>query len=172
MKNETAVIRTGLGQKSHRFLPPESTKPCVIAGVIFDDVPGFQSKSDGDVVYHALCNAITSITGISILSDIAVQLCSRDGITDSEVYLREACKTLKNIKISHVALAIEAKRPRIQEHIPEMKKKVAKALSIQPNQIGITCTTGAGLSDAGCGDGVMCTAIITTIESSPPTTLF
>ncbi len=172
MKNEFPLIRTAIGQKSHRFLPPESTKPCVIGGVIFDDVPGFQSKSDGDVVFHALCNAITSLTGIPILSEIAVQLCTRDGITDSELYLKEAYKTLKAQKITHVSIAIEGKRPRIQESISEMKKRCAKALSIQPHQIGITCTTGAGLSDAGCGDGVMCMAIITTVESALPTTLF
>jgi len=172
MKNELPLIRTGLGQKSHRFLSPESTKPCVIGGVTFDGVPGFQSKSDGDVVFHALCNAITSVTGIPILSDIAVKLCTRDGITDSEVYLKEAYKTLKALKITHVAVSLEAKRPRFQEHLPEMKKRIAKVLSLTPNQIGITVISGDGLSDAGCGDGVMCTCIITTVESTPASTLF
>lgn len=171
------LIRTGLGQKSHRFLPPESTKPCTIGGIIFPDTPGFQSKSDGDVVFHALCNAITSITGAPILSDIAVKLCTRDGITDSEVYLKEAIKTLKTIKITHVAISLEAKRPHFQEQIPEMKKKIARTLGIQPNQIGITAISGDALTDYGCGDGVACNAIITTQEppsssSGPAETLF
>lgn len=167
------MIRTGLGQKSHRFLPPESTKPCIIAGIIFTDTPGFQSKSDGDVVFHALCNAITSITGVPILSDIAVKLCTRDGITDSEVYVKEAVKTLKAIKITHVAISLEAKKPHVQEQIPEMKKKIARTLGIQPHQIGITAITGAALTDCGCGDGVSCTAIITTEEpNGPSATLF
>lgn len=164
MKNETPLIRTGIGQKSHRFLPPESTKPCVIAGIIFADTPGFQSRSDGDVVFGALCNAITSLTGIPVLSDIAVKLRTRDGITDSEVYVKEALKTLKTQKISHVAISLEAKRPAFQEQIPEMKKKIARLLGLQPQQIGITAISGAGLTDYGCGDGVMCTAILTTVE--------
>lgn len=164
MKNETPLIRTGIGQKSHRFLPPESTKPCVIAGTTFADTPGFQSHSDGDVVFGALCNAITSVTGIPILSDIAVKLRARDGITDSEVYLKEALKTLKTQKITHVAISLEAKRPHFEEQIPEMKKKIARTLGLQPQQVGITAISGAGLTDVGCGDGVMCTSIITTVE--------
>ena len=48
------------GEDSHRFLPPDSSKPCVIGGIIFEGVPGLDADSDGDVVYHAICNAITS----------------------------------------------------------------------------------------------------------------
>lgn len=164
MKNETSITRTGIGQKSHRFLPPESTKPCTICGIIFADTPGFQSRSDGDVVFGALCNAITSLTGVPILSEIAVKLCTRDGITDSEVYVKEALKTLKSQKIMHVAISLEAKRPHFEEHIQEMKKKIARLLGLQPQQIGITAMSGAGLTDCGCGDGVMCTVLLTTLE--------
>src|SRR5476649_1764330 len=108
-------VRTGIGQDSHRFLPPETTKPCVIAGVIFDGVPGFNANSDGDVVFHAICNAISSLTGILILGDIADDLCLKDGITDSEVYLIEAMKTLGKQSVSHVAVTIEAKKPKFKE---------------------------------------------------------
>src|SRR5580704_19757966 len=99
-------FRTGLGQDSHRFLPPDSTKPCVMGGLIFDGVPGFMANSDGDVVFHALCNAISSLTGVLILGAIADDLCHKDGITDSEVYLREAMKTFGNQQISHIAISI------------------------------------------------------------------
>ena len=172
MKNEQPHTRIGIGQKSHRFLPPESTKPCVIGGIIFEGTPGFQSKSDGDVVFHALCNAITSLTGVPILSDIAVKLATCDGITDSEVYVKEALKTLKGQKITHLSISLEAKRPHFQEHIPEMKKKIARTLNLQPQHVGITAISGAGLTDAGCGDGVMCTLIVTCEELGPSSTLF
>jgi len=161
------TYKTGLGQKVHRFMSQESTKPCVIAGVIFDGVPGFQSHSDGDVVFHAICNAITSITGIEILGSIALNLWSKDGITDSEVYVHEAVKTLNGQKITHVAISLEAKRPYFQDQISLMRQKVAKALSIQFDQVGITAISGAGLTDCGCGDGVSCTCLITTEQSLP-----
>lgn len=155
--------RSGLGKSSHRFLPPETTKPCIIAGIIFDDLPGFQSRSDGDVLFHALCNAITSITNVVILGEIATDLCTKEGITDSEVYLHEAVKSLGNEQIVHVAISLEAKRPHFKKQIPHMKENIARILQISPSQIGITAISGDGLSDVGCGDGVSCLAIITTV---------
>ena len=156
--------RTGLGQDSHRFLPSDSTKPCIIGGLIFDDVPGFNANSDGDVIYHTICNAISSLTGILILGGIADDLCLKDGITDSEVYLKEALKTLGKQKITHVAVTLEAKKPKFKERIFEMREKIAQVMDLHVTQVGITATSGEGLTDFGCGDGVQCFAIVTTSE--------
>lgn len=156
--------RTGLGQDSHRFLPEDSTKPCVIAGIQFDDVPGFKANSDGDLVFHALCNAISSVTGVTILGKISDELCLKDGITDSSVYLGEALKTLGQQEIVHVAISIEGSRPHFLKKIDEMRASVANALKINSSQVGITATSGEGLTDFGCGDGLQCFVIITTVE--------
>lgn len=156
--------RTGIGQDSHRFLPSDSTKPCIMAGIIFEDVPGFNANSDGDVVFHAICNAISSLTGVLILGDIADTLCLRDGITDSEVYLDEAMKTLGKQQISHVAITIEAKKPNFKNHILKMRENIARVMSLEISQVGITATSGEGLTDFGCGDGVQCFSIVTTEE--------
>lgn len=158
-------IRTGIGQDSHRFLPPGSSKPCVIAGIIFDDAPGFMANSDGDVVFHAICNAISSLTGILILGNIADKLCLRDGITDSEVYLREALKTLGSQKIIHVSVTIEAKRPKFFDKLTEMRENIARVMDLSVSEVGITATSGEGLTDFGCGDGAQSFAIVTTEES-------
>jgi 2-C-methyl-D-erythritol 2,4-cyclodiphosphate synthase len=157
--------RAGIGQDSHRFLPPGSSKPCVIAGLIFEDAPGFMANSDGDIVFHAICNAITSLSGTMILGAIADELCLRDGITDSEVYLLEALKTLNKQKIVHIAISIEAKKPKINPRVMEMRQNIARILKLDISQVGITATTGEGLTDFGCGDGAQCFAIVTTEES-------
>ncbi len=158
------TTRTGIGQDSHRFLSPNSTKLCVICGIIFDEVPGFNADSDGDVVFHALCNAITSLTGIPILGAIAEDLCFKDGITDSEVYLQEALKTLGKQKITHIAVAIEGKKPIFKNRIDEMRKNLARVLNLSASQVGITATSGEGLTDFGCGEGVQAIAVVTTVE--------
>jgi 2-C-methyl-D-erythritol 2,4-cyclodiphosphate synthase len=155
-------FKTGIGQDSHRFLSPESSKPCIMAGIIFDDAPGFNANSDGDVVFHAICNAISSITHVLILGGIADDLCLKDGITDSEVYLKEAMKTLKGQKVLHVAVTIEAKRPKVKPMIQKMRENIARVMEIHIDQVGITATTGEGLTDFGCGDGVQAFAIVTT----------
>jgi 2-C-methyl-D-erythritol 2,4-cyclodiphosphate synthase len=157
-------FRTGIGQDSHRFLPPESSKPCIIAGLIFDDAPGFNANSDGDVVFHSICNAITSLTGILILGDIADDLCLKDGITDSEVYLKEAMKTLGLQKVTHVAISIEAKKPKIKQRLLEMRLNIARIMKLDVTQVGITATSGEGLTDFGCGEGVQAFAIVSTFE--------
>lgn len=159
------TFRTGIGQDSHRFLPPDSSKSCIIAGLIFEDVPGFNANSDGDVVFHAICNAITSLTGVLILGDIADDLCLKDGITDSEVYLIEAMKTLGRQKITHVAITLEGKKPKFKERLMTMRENIARVMDIGITQVGITATSGEGLTDFGCGDGVQCFAIVTTEEA-------
>jgi len=160
MKN----FRTGIGQDSHRFLSRESSKPCTIAGLVFEEVPGFNANSDGDVVFHAICNAISSLTGVLILGGVADELFYNGGITDSEAYLKEAMSTLGAQKISHVALTLEGKKPKFSPRLQEMKENIARAMEIAPGQVGITATTGEGLTDFGCGDGIQCIAIVTTFE--------
>lgn len=159
------IVRTGIGQDSHRFLPAESTKPCIIAGLIMEDAPGLNANSDGDIVFHAICNAISSLTGVIILGAIADDLCLKDGITDSEVYLNEAMKTLGKQKITHVAITIEAKKPKIRPRILEMRENIARVMKLDVSQVGITATSGEGLTDFGCGEGVQAFTIVTTQEN-------
>lgn len=157
-------VRSGIGQDSHRFLPADSSKPCVIGGIIFDDAPGFNANSDGDVALHAICNAITSLTGILILGNIADDLCLKDGITDSEIYLIEAMKTLGNQRITHVAISIEGKKPKFKHRLTEMRQNIARIMQLNISQVGVTATSGEGLTDFGCGDGIQVFAIVTTEE--------
>lgn len=166
MQQVFPIYRTGIGQDSHRFLPEDSSKPCVLGGVIFDDVPGLDDDSDGDVVFHAICNAITSLTGVPILWGVARDLCGKDGITDSSVYLEKALETLCDQKIVHIALSIEGKRPSFQDRIEAMKERISQILRIKKAQVGISVITGAGLTDFGCGDGIQAFCTINTVESS------
>lgn len=164
--NHLTLTRTcvGIGQDSHRFLSQDATKLCIIGGVIFEDSPGLAADSDGDVVFHAICNAITSLSGVPILGKVAIDLCHKEGITDSGVYLARALETLSPKRIEHVALSIEGKRPRLQPRLQEMRQSVASSLHIELAQVGITATSGDGLTDFGCGEGLQCLCILTTVE--------
>ncbi len=159
-------FRTGMGQDSHRFLADEITKPCILGGVIIPNSPGFKANSDGDVIFHAICNAISSLTGVLILGVRADELLEKEGITNSRLYLEEAFKTLGKQKIVHVALSVEAARPKLLKWIPEIRKNIAAVLHIDVSQVGMTATTGEGLTDFGCGDGLQCFCILTTEEDA------
>lgn len=167
MQQNTPLFRTGIGQSSHRFLPEDSSKPCMLGGVIFEDVPGLDAESDGDVIYHAICNAISSLSGVQILETIAKDLCRKDGITDSQVYTEKALLTLGEQKIVHVAISLEGKKPTFDGKIDLMRKKIGKTLGIRMEQVGITAISSDGLTDFGCGDGVQCFTIITTMQPAP-----
>lgn len=155
------TYKTGIGQDSHRFESENSKKKCVMGGLVFDNVPGFLANSDGDIVYHAITNAISSISGTLVLGTIADELCLNQGITDSEIYLKEALKTLNEQKITHIAITVEANRPKLKHRIDEMRKHIANVIGIDKSQVGITATTGEGLTAFGRGEGAQCFAIVT-----------
>ncbi|MDX8431049.1 MAG: 2-C-methyl-D-erythritol 2,4-cyclodiphosphate synthase [Candidatus Algichlamydia australiensis] len=155
------MFKTGLGQDSHRFLKEKTDKSCVIGGVVFPDAPGLDADSDGDIIFHAICNAITSITHVSILGEIAPKLCKEEGITDSQVYLDKALDTLKEWKIEHVALSIEGKQPRFQKRALDIRKSVAKVLGVLIESVGITFTSGDELTAFGRGEGLQCFCTLT-----------
>jgi 2-C-methyl-D-erythritol 2,4-cyclodiphosphate synthase len=104
------------------------------------------------------------LTGAQILSKMAIELCKKDGITDSKVYLEKAFESLKKQEIVHLAITIEAKRPRLQPKIEEMTKNICHVLKLKNEQVGITATSGDGLTDFGCGMGIQCFCILTTKE--------
>lgn len=157
--------KVGIGQDSHRFLSEENKKPCVIAGLRFEEVPGLDADSDGDVVLHAICNAISSITHVPILGKIAIELCKSQGITDSRVYLQKALDTLGSHEITHVAITIEGARPKFQKRCDEMREHVAHLMRLKITQVGMTFTSGDGLSDFGKGIGLMCCCVISVLDN-------
>ena len=158
-------FRTGIGQDSHRFLTERTDKRCIVAGLPFEDAPGLDADSDGDVVFHAICNAITSLTHVPILGKIAIDLCHKEGITNSRVYLEKALETLGDQEVEHVALTIEGKRPKFQKRCEEIRRSVAEVMELELHQVGITFTTGDGLTSFGLGEGLMCFCVLTTATS-------
>ncbi|MBI5274817.1 MAG: 2-C-methyl-D-erythritol 2,4-cyclodiphosphate synthase [Chlamydiales bacterium] len=155
---------SGIGQDSHRFLPPDVEKSCIIGGIVFEGIPGLDADSDGDVILHAICNAISSITHVPILGKIAPKLCFEEHIRDSSVYLQHAMDTLKEIKIHHVAITVEGKRPRMQSRVDQIRFHIAKLMDLDVSQVGLTVTSGDGLSDFGRGDGLQCFCIVTAVK--------
>lgn len=156
--------RVGIGQDSHRFLAIGTQKKCIIGGIIFEEAPGLDADSDGDIVYHSICNAITSLAHVPILGGLAIKLCREKKITDSQIYLEEALKTLGKQHIMHLSMTIEGKMPRMQKKVDLIREKVAGVLKIKVEQVGLTVTSGDNLSDFGRGDGIQCFCVLTTLE--------
>jgi 2-C-methyl-D-erythritol 2,4-cyclodiphosphate synthase len=156
-------VKTGIGIDSHRFESELSGKPLMLGGLAFNDCPGLQGNSDADVLLHALTDAISGITGRTIIGVVADELCQQ-GQTDSCVYLREAQKDLKNWQICHVSMTLEGSRPKIEPKADAIRANVAKLLGIALSDVGLTATTGERLSDCGRGLGLFATVIVTVCQ--------
>jgi 2-C-methyl-D-erythritol 2,4-cyclodiphosphate synthase len=156
--SEYAYIST-IGQDSHAFAET-GEGPIKLCGV---DIPfdrAFRANSDGDVALHAITNAISGYTGVNILGGAADKICLEQGIKDSTVYLAEALKYMEGAKIIHCSMTIECLRPKLKEYIPAMKEKTVELLGIPASSVGITATTGEGLTGFGKGEGVQVFAIL------------
>ena len=155
------MIKVAIGQDSHRFEPEGSKKKLILGGITIDGCPGLEGNSDADVVLHALTNAVSGITCVNILGEEADRMCRR-GITDSSAYLKAALGHMKEgSRIIHVSISIEALRPRLSPHLERIRTNLAELLGIVPCCIGITATTGEGLTEFGKGIGIFCTVILT-----------
>ncbi|MDD4189531.1 MAG: 2-C-methyl-D-erythritol 2,4-cyclodiphosphate synthase [Eubacteriales bacterium] len=153
-------MRVGIGQDSHRFTDCSSHKKLVLGGVVFPGEPPLEGNSDADAVLHSIANAISGVTCVNILGDISDKMCFEQGIKDSSAYVRKAMETLGG-RILHLSVAIECKTPVISPYIPEMRKSISEILEIPPECIGITATSGEGLTDFGRGLGIQVFSCIT-----------
>ena len=160
------IFRTGIGQASHPFSEKEGG--CIVAGLLFEDAPAMESDSDGDVVFDALCNAITSLTHVPILGEIAIDPCHRHPIKESRLHLERALERLAEQKIVHIALTIEGQRPRFRKRTQEIRQSVANATSLSIDQVGITFNSGDEITPFGKGKGLFCFAAITTLSFEKP----
>ena len=154
------MYKTGIGQDSHAFEKEGSEKKLMLGGAHIPGCPGLSGNSDADVVLHALANAISGISGENILGKVSDRMCQQ-GAADSAEYVKVALKTLGNYRITHASVAIEGKRPILSPHIDSMKKSIAKLLDIQPTDVGITATSGEGLTAFGRGEGLQAFVIVT-----------
>ena len=152
-------MRVAIGQDSHRIDYENKNKKLLLAGIEFEEEFSLSANSDGDVVFHAITNAISGITCKNILGKVADDMC-KNGILDSKQYLKEALKYLEG-RIVHLSISIECKVPKISPKIEDMRRNIAQVLNIKESCIGITATTGEGLTESGKGNGISVFACIT-----------
>ena len=154
----------GLGQDSHRFIG--KNKPLILGGVLIENEQGLDANSDGDVILHALFNAITQSIGKKSIGHYADPMLKK-GITDSKEYLKLALSMLneEDYKINNMGIMIEAKKPRLTSHEEKIKDSLANLLKIDRSKIGITATSGEELTDFGKGLGIQVFAVATITKS-------
>jgi len=157
-----------LGQDSHRFMTAgeRSADPArilMLGGLAWPDEMPLAGNSDADVILHALTNAISGLTGRNILGARADELCLKQGITDSAVYLRESLADLaaSGWLLCHISFAVEGQRPHFANRIAELRQRLAGLTGLAGEHIGLTATSGEGLTSFGRGEGLQVLCQIT-----------
>ncbi|NTV89956.1 MAG: 2-C-methyl-D-erythritol 2,4-cyclodiphosphate synthase [Clostridiales bacterium] len=156
-------MKVGIGQDSHRFDFEDKHKPLLLGGVLFEGHAPLLGNSDADVVLHSITNAISGVTCVNILGPVSDKMCLEEGIKDSRRYLAEALKYLEESRIVHLSVSIEGLTPKITPRIPEMRKSLSVLLDLPEKCIGITATTGEGLTQFGQGLGIQVFSCVTVI---------
>ncbi|MCK5282252.1 MAG: 2-C-methyl-D-erythritol 4-phosphate cytidylyltransferase [Nanoarchaeota archaeon] len=153
--------RIGFGMDSHRFVGEDDNKKLVIGGIEIEGEKGFDANSDGDVIMHALFNAISQGLGERSISHYADEMCEK-GVKDSKEYLKVILKIMeeRGYSIGNIGIMLEGKRPMISEHEDRIKENISSIVSLDKDKIGITATSGEALSAFGKGLGMQCFCVI------------
>lgn len=157
-------FRVGIGQDSHK-LTNDSGKKLVVGGIELENDKSFEGNSDGDIVIHALCNALEQAIGGDSLAVYTDPMCS-NGITDSKEYLKVAMEHIKEkgYKVNNVGISIEAKCPMILPIADKIRKTLAPILETDVSNIGINATSGEEMTPFGKGEGAQAFAIVSLIK--------
>lgn len=158
--NARTNFRIGFGHDSHRFSYNKSKK-LILGGCIIPNETGLDANSDGDLILHALFNAISSAIGGKSLGYYADPMLKK-GVTDSKEYLKAVLSGLsqKNLEISNVSVSMEAKKPELDNHTDAIKNSLSKILNLEKERIGITYTSGENLTPFGKGEGMQCFVVV------------
>ena len=159
------MVRIGFGSDSHRF-EEIGKKPLILGCVKLMNSGGLKANSDGDVILHALFNAISQACGGESLGYYADPLC-RKGITDSKEYVKIALKMVAEIgyKINNIGIMVEAKSPHVSiKNIVKMKRSIADLVAVSEKEIGITFTSGEELTSFGRGEGILAQVVVSLVK--------
>ena len=152
-------MRIGQGYDAHKF---KDGGKLILGGV---DVPyekGMEAHSDGDVVIHALCDALL---GAMALGDIGKHFPDTDdsykGI-DSRILLREVMGKVRQggMKLGNADITIIAQAPKLATHIESMRKNLAADMSTALNNVSVKATTTEKMGFTGRSEGIAVNAIV------------
>jgi 2-C-methyl-D-erythritol 2,4-cyclodiphosphate synthase len=153
-------VRCGIGYDLHRLAPGRAF---VVGGLQIPFDKGPVGHSDGDVLAHALCDALL---GAASLGDIGTHFPDTDPKwkgANSLLFLEHARKLLadKNLAIEHVDAVVITEKPKMVPHFPKMREILARTLGIKTEQIHVKAKTNEGVDAIGRGEAIAAHVVAT-----------
>ncbi len=153
------IIRVGNGYDVHRLA---EGLDFWLGGCHIAHAKGAVAHSDGDVLIHAICDALL---GAAALRDIGFHFPDTDPQykeIDSKKLLAETIALVRKegYEVSNIDTTICLQRPKLKDYIPQMQKVLAGVMQIEDNQISIKATTTETLGFVGREEGVAAYAVV------------
>jgi len=152
-------MRIGHGFDAHRFCEGAHI---TIGGVRIDHEKGLEAHSDGDVLVHAVCDALLGAAG---LGDIGRHFPDTDeqyrGI-DSRILLRRVRDALveRGMRLGNLDCTVVAQAPRMGPHIDSMRANMAEDMGVSPEQVNVKATTTERMGYTGRREGIAAHAVV------------
>ena len=157
---EQGAYRCGFGVDTHAFGKVQDY--IVLAGVKIPSQSGLVAHSDGDVLVHAVMDAILSAAGLKDIGHYFPDKDEKWKNADSMEMLHQVLDIVgkDGYTVQNLSVAIQAERPRLSPHIDAMKTSLACALRVDPTAVGISAGTNEGLGYVGEGKGITVNAYV------------
>ena len=164
---ENRHMRIGQGFDVHAFGAGDHV---VLGGVKIDYPKGVVAHSDGDVVIHALCDAVLGALGMGDIGQHFPDSDPRYRGADSRVFLREVTAHMRaaGLELVNADVTVLAEAPRIAKHRGAMAENLAADLGVSVQLINIKATTTERLGFIGRGEGLAASAAVLLGAKSPP----
>jgi 2-C-methyl-D-erythritol 2,4-cyclodiphosphate synthase len=159
------MMRIGSGFDVHAYGPGDSV---VLGGVRIAHTRGVVAHSDGDVVLHALCDAMLGAAG---LGDIGMHFPDTDPVwkgANSRRFVEAVLEMLavRKLRVGNADITVLAQAPKMSPHRLEIRRSIAQMLGVTENQVNIKATTTEHLGFIGRNEGLAAQAVVL-LESAP-----
>jgi 2-C-methyl-D-erythritol 2,4-cyclodiphosphate synthase len=156
-------VRCGIGYDLHRLEPG---RKLIVGGIELPFDKGSVGYSDGDVLAHALCDALLGAAG---LGDIGTHFPDTDPKwkgANSLLFLEHAKKLLrsKKLEIEHVDAVVITEKPKLGPHFANMREALGKALDVAPEKIHLKAKTNEGVDAIGRGEAIAAHVVATVVK--------
>ncbi|MGI8607525.1 MAG: 2-C-methyl-D-erythritol 2,4-cyclodiphosphate synthase [Gaiellaceae bacterium] len=151
-------LRVGIGVDAHAL---SEGVPLVLAGVEFPGEPGLVGHSDGDVLSHALIDAVLGAAGLGDIGELFPSGDARWQGASSINLLQHACGVVREagFQLVNADCVLVGERPRIAPVRAEMRARLAGAMGAEPDRVTVRATTTDGLGFTGRGEGLAAHAV-------------
>ena len=152
-------MRIGQGYDAHRF---SERGRLVLGGVEVDYHRGMQAHSDGDVLIHAVCDALLGAAGRGDIGNHFPDSSPEFAGIDSRILLRRVMLEVRELgmRVVNVDATLVAQEPKLAPYIKTMRIRIASDLKLDATRVNIKATTTEGMGFTGRGEGIAAYAAV------------